>query len=67
MLSLILLLIIIFIAAGIVGFVVKGLFWLFIIAVILFAITVISGLFGAGQRRGRRRSGPTAPPSDKEE
>lgn len=67
MLSLILLLIIIFIAAGIIGFVVEGLFWLFIIAVILFAITIISGIFSAGRHRERRRSHPILPPDDKEE
>ena len=43
MLTLILALIIIFIAAGIIGVVVHGLFWLFIIAVILFLATLVMG------------------------
>jgi hypothetical protein len=61
MLSFILILIIIFIVAGIIGFVVKGLFWLFVIAAILFAITILAGIFGAGRRSGRRRSENKAP------
>lgn len=62
MLSLILVLIIIFIAAGIIGFVVKGLFWLFIIAAILFVVTLLASFFGAGHRRGRRRGDKPEPP-----
>lgn len=64
MLSLILVLIIIFIAAGIIGFVVHGLFWLFVIALVLFIITVLASFFGAGHKRGRRRGDRTVPPAD---
>lgn len=56
MLTLILVLIIIYIALGIIGFVVKGLFFLFIIAAALFVITVLSSFFQAGSRRGRTKS-----------
>lgn len=64
MLSLVLILIIIFIAAGIIGFVVHGLFWLFILAAILFALTIVFGLMSAGQRRERHRSARVTPPPD---
>ena len=49
MLTLILLLIIVFIVLGLIGVVVHGLFWLFIIACVLFLATLI----GEGFRRGR--------------
>lgn len=49
MLSLLLFLILIWIVAGIVGFVVEGLFWLFILACVLFAVTLLT----AGYRHGR--------------
>ncbi|HVS58620.1 MAG TPA: hypothetical protein VHD60_02655 [Candidatus Saccharimonadales bacterium] len=64
MLSIILLLIIIFIAAGIIGFVVHGLFWLFILAAVLFALTIVFGLMTAGSRRERRRASHVVPPPD---
>ncbi len=61
MLSFILILILLWVALGIIGFVVKGLFWLFVIAIVLFALTVIGGAFGRGRTRAgqpltRRRS-----------
>jgi hypothetical protein len=46
----ILALIIIWIVLGIIGFVVHGLFWLFIVACVLFLATIVIGVF----RRGRR-------------
>lgn len=49
MLTLILVLIIAWIVLGLVGFVVHGLFWLFVIACVLFLATLI----GEGFRRGR--------------
>jgi hypothetical protein len=54
MLSLVLALIIAFIVVGIIGFVVHGLFWLFIIAVILFVATLVLGGRHAGTRRRSR-------------
>jgi hypothetical protein len=54
MLSLILALIIAFIVVGIIGFVVHGLFWLFIIAAILFVATLVLGGRHAGTRRRSR-------------
>jgi hypothetical protein len=53
MLALILILIIAWMIVGIVGFVVHGLFWLFVIACVLFVATVLGGVF----RRGRRSVG----------
>jgi phosphatidylglycerophosphate synthase len=53
MLTLILALIIVFIAIGIIGFVVHGLFWLFIIAIVLFLATLVLGGRHAGSRRRR--------------
>jgi len=50
MLALILFLILVWVALGIIGFVVKGLFVLFVIACILFAITVLASLFRGGRR-----------------
>ena len=41
----------IWIALGIIGLIVKGLFWLFVIACVVFGVTAISSA-GAG-RRGR--------------
>ena len=54
MLSVILALIIAFIVIGIIGFVVHGLFWLFIVAAILFVATLVLGGRHAGTRRRRR-------------
>ena len=52
MLALILFLIILWIALGIIGAVVHGLFWLLIIAGVLFLATLVFG----GTRMGRRRA-----------
>lgn len=49
MVALIVLLIIVWIAAGIIGFVVHGLFWLVIVAAVLFVATLI---FGGTRLRG---------------
>jgi hypothetical protein len=46
-------LIIVWIVLGLIGFVVHGLFWLFLIACVLFLATVLGGAF----RRGRRSAG----------
>jgi len=50
MLAFILFLILVWVALGIIGFVVKGLFVLFVIACVLFAITVIASFFRGGRR-----------------
>lgn len=49
MLTFLLFLILILVVAGIVGFVVKGLFWLFVIACVVF----VAALITAGYHRGR--------------
>jgi uncharacterized membrane protein len=46
-------LVIVWIVLGIIGFVVHGLFWLFLIACLLFLVTVLAGAF----RRRRRSAG----------
>ena len=51
MLAFILLLIIVWIIAGIIGAVVKGLFWLLVVAAVLFVLTLI---FGGSRMRGGR-------------
>lgn len=56
MLTLILVLIIAYIVMGIVGFVMAGLFWLFILACVLFVITILGSFFTAGGRRARRKA-----------
>jgi hypothetical protein len=53
-LAIILLLVIVWIALGIVGAVVHGLIWLLVIAAILFIATLVFG--GSRLGRGRRRS-----------
>ncbi len=53
MLALRLLLIIVWIALGIIGAVVHGLFWLLIIAAVLFIATMVFGGAHLGRRRGR--------------
>jgi uncharacterized membrane protein len=56
MIAFLLLLVIAWIVLGIVGFVVHGLFWLFVIACVLFVITLAGGLFRHGRRSvGRAR------------
>jgi hypothetical protein len=52
MLAFILFLILVWVALGIIGFVVKGLFVLFVIACVLFALTVIASFFRGGRRGG---------------
>jgi hypothetical protein len=54
MLALILALVIVYIIIGIIGFVVHGLFWLFVIAAVLFAGTLFFG--GSRFSRHRQRS-----------
>ncbi|WAX55093.1 hypothetical protein M6B22_11030 [Jatrophihabitans cynanchi] len=53
MLAVLLALIIVWIVLGIIGFVVHGLIWLFVIACVLFVATLLAGAF----RRGRRTAG----------
>lgn len=55
MIRIVLFLIIVWIILGIIGFVVHGLFWLFVIACALFLLT----LLGAAFRRGRRSTSRT--------
>jgi hypothetical protein len=54
MLAFLLALIIIWIVVGIVGFVVHGLFWLFIIACVLFLATILASVFRRGRRSARQ-------------
>jgi len=53
MIAFLLILVIVWIVLGIIGFVVHGLFWLFVVACVLFLVTLLLGAF----RRGRRSSG----------
>ena len=50
MLAFLLTLVIVWIVLGIIGFVVHGLFWLFVIALVLFVATVLGAVFGRGRR-----------------
>lgn len=54
MLTLLLFLVLIWVVLGIIGFVVHGLFWLFVIACVLFVITVLGDVFRRGRTSGRR-------------
>jgi hypothetical protein len=54
MLALLLFLILAWVVLGIIGFVVHGLFWLFVVACVLFLLTLVGGGFGRGRRSGRR-------------
>lgn len=54
MLAFLLALVIIWIALGIIGFVVHGLFWLFIIACVLFLATLLASVFRRGRRSARQ-------------
>jgi hypothetical protein len=54
--ALFLFVIIIAIALGILGIVLKGLFWLLIIAIVLFLANLVFGGMRLGKRRGRRIS-----------
>jgi hypothetical protein len=55
MIALLLILVIAWIVIGIIGFVVHGLFWLFIIACVLFLLTILGSVF----RRGRSSTSRT--------
>lgn len=50
MLALLLVLVLVYVAIGIIGFVVHGLFWLFIVAAVLFVLTLVGGGFRVGGR-----------------
>lgn len=54
MLSLLLFLILVWVVLGLIGFVVHGLFWLFLIACLLFVATVLGAAFGRGRTSTRR-------------
>ncbi|HEY1489241.1 MAG TPA: hypothetical protein VGF84_24260 [Micromonosporaceae bacterium] len=54
MIAFLLALVIIWIVLGIIGFVVHGLFWLFIIACVLFLATIVAGVFRRGRRSAQR-------------
>ena len=54
MLAFLLALVIVWIVLGLIGFVVHGLFWLFLIACVLFVVTVLGGVFGRGRRSAGR-------------
>ncbi|MGH2718027.1 MAG: hypothetical protein ACRDJU_05565 [Actinomycetota bacterium] len=54
MLALFLLIVIIAIAIGLVGLLVKGLIWLLIIGIILFLLNLVVAGFRAGSRRASR-------------
>jgi hypothetical protein len=53
MIGLIVILLVIWLVLAILGFVIKGLFWLAVVALILFVITGITGYFRRGARRSR--------------
>ena len=53
LLMLLLLLVAAWVVIGVIGFTIKGLFWLFVIACVAFVITLIIGAFHRG--RGSRR------------
>ena len=55
MLALLLGLILIWVIIGIIGFVAKGLFWLFIIACVLFLATLVAGWFRHSRAASRPR------------
>lgn len=54
MLALLLFLVLVWVVLGVVGFVIKGLFWLFVIACILFVITILADVFRRGRSGARR-------------
>ncbi len=55
MVAFILFLILAWVVVGIIGFVVHGLFWLFIIACVGFVLTLIGGPFAKGRLGARSR------------
>ena len=50
MIAFLLILIIVWIIVGVIGFIVHGLFWLFVLACVLFLVTLLGGAFGRGRR-----------------
>jgi hypothetical protein len=54
MLSFVLAVILVCIALGIIGWVVHGLFWLFVIGVILFLVTAVATGYRGGRRSTKR-------------
>jgi hypothetical protein len=54
MLSFVLAVILVCVALGIIGWVVHGLFWLFVIAVILFLATAVATGYRGGRHSARR-------------
>lgn len=50
MIAALLTLVILWMVLGIIGLVVHGLFWLFVIACLLFVVTVLAGAFLRGRR-----------------
>jgi hypothetical protein len=54
MLVVLVILILVAIAFGVLGAIVKGLFWLLIIGCVLFVGAVLYGIYRFGKRRGRR-------------
>jgi hypothetical protein len=53
-LALVLFLVLLWVILGLIGFVVHGLFWLFIVAAVFFGFTLIFGGRYAGRPRSRR-------------
>ena len=49
-----LILIIVWIIVGVIGFIVHGLLWLFVLACVLFLVTLLGGAFGRGRRSTSR-------------
>jgi hypothetical protein len=54
MLAFLLFLVIIWIVLAIVGLAVHGLFWLFVLACVLFVVTIVVGIYQRGRRSARR-------------
>jgi len=54
MLSWLLFLILVWVVLGIIGALVHGLFWLFLVACLLVLLTLVGGAFGRGRRAGKR-------------
>lgn len=51
--TLLLFLVLLYVALGIIGVVVHGLFWLFVVAVVLFLVSAVGGGYASGRRRRR--------------
>ena len=54
MLSWLLFLILVWVVLGIIGFIIHGLFWLFLIACLLVILTLVGSAFGRGRQGGKR-------------